>query len=316
MTEPSSEQSEKQLKQISRRNFLYAGGAAAAVGTAGLVASRSMLGNSIVKAAGGTGVRYGMVIDLQRCFGCRSCMQACKVENNTPGGINWMYVFRFEEGVYPNTTTRYMPRPCMHCGNAPCVKVCPVGARYKQDDGLVAMDRNRCIGCRYCQVACPYRVNYFNWEDPKKNQYYDWYGDEGYEWDGDKGEALRSVMDGANPPYKNPDLEKKYGKKKRHIAGSGFTEGITEKCTFCVHRLAKGLKPACVANCPANVFHFGDLNDPDSEVSKLLVVATYFRLGEHLDTQPSVYYIGGAPPGKEAHQIDYIKGRDPITGRS
>ncbi len=103
--------------------------------------------------------KYGMVIDLDRCTGCRACMVACKVENNTPQANFWMYVFRYEEGEFPNTRVSFMPRPCMHCDNAPCVKVCPVGARYKRLDGLTATDHERCIGCRYCEVACPYGVN-------------------------------------------------------------------------------------------------------------------------------------------------------------
>ncbi|MEE8471482.1 MAG: 4Fe-4S dicluster domain-containing protein [Dehalococcoidia bacterium] len=261
---------EGQRKPVSRRNFLRVGGTAAAVGTVGLLAGPMILRTSDAKAEIETGVRYGMVIDLQRCFGCKACVQACKVENNTPGGITWMYLFRFEEGSYPNVTTGYMSRPCMHCNNPPCVKVCPVGARFKRDDGLVLTDSERCIGCRYCQVACPYGVNYLNWKKPEDNYYLDW--------------------DGEIPPYKNPDHEKKYG--GRIVSGGGHHVGVMEKCTFCVHRLAKGLEPACVANCPARVYHFGNLNDPDSEVSKLLGESRWFRLLEDLDTRPSVYYIG------------------------
>jgi molybdopterin-containing oxidoreductase family iron-sulfur binding subunit len=184
--------------------------------------------------------KLGMVIDLDRCYGCRACMMACKVENNTPYSHFWMYVFRLEEGEYPNTEVTFLPRPCMHCDNAPCVKVCPVGARYKQKDGLVATDWERCIGCRYCEVACPYGVNYFNWKNPKKNQYLDWGDDD-----------LKAVTDGASPPYQNPDLEGRYGEKNRRIAGGNHQKGVVEKCTFCVHRVEKGLLPACVANCPA-----------------------------------------------------------------
>lgn len=118
--------------------------------------------------------RYGMAIDLERCNGCRACMEACKVENNTPEAVFWMYVFRLEHGEFPDTRIAFYPRPCQHCDNAPCAKVCPVGARFRRDDGIVLTDQERCIGCRYCEVACPYGVNYFNWQDPKKGFYLDW----------------------------------------------------------------------------------------------------------------------------------------------
>jgi len=100
--------------------------------------------------------KYAMAIDLERCMGCRACMEACKVENNTTEAAFWMYVFRFEEGEFPDVDVTFLPRPCMHCDNPPCVKVCPVGARHKQEDGLVLTDFERCIGCRYCEVACPF----------------------------------------------------------------------------------------------------------------------------------------------------------------
>lgn len=211
-----------------------------------------------------------MAIDLSRCMGCRACAEACKVENNTPQGSFWMWVFRYEEGTYPNTKIRYMPRPCQHCDNAPCTKVCPVGARFKRDDGAVVTDVDRCIGCRYCEVACPYGVNYFNWKKPSKNQYFDW-GKEGL-------------------PYRNPDHEQKYD--GRLVSGGNHYVGVMGKCTFCVHRVNKGLKPACVANCPVNVFSFGDIDDPDSDVSKAIASKNHFRLQVELGTEPKVYYLG------------------------
>jgi len=225
-------------------------------------------------------------------------MEACKVENNTPRGAFWMYVFRFEEGEYPNVRVWFLPRPCMHCDNPPCVKVCPVGARFKREDGLVLTDYDRCIGCRYCEVACPYGVNYFNWKAPSHNYYLDWS-------DGD----LKARTGGAVPPYANPDLRQRYGPEGRRVAGGGHYKGVVEKCTFCVHRVEKGLKPACVANCPAFAMHFGDLDDPNSEVSQLLHRRPHFQLLEEAGTEPRVFYVGGRPPGSETRQIEEAEAR-------
>jgi molybdopterin-containing oxidoreductase family iron-sulfur binding subunit len=225
-------------------------------------------------------------------------MQACKVENNTPMANFWMYVFRFEEGEYPNTHVWFMPRPCMHCDNAPCVKVCPVGARYKREDGLVATDWDRCIGCRYCEVACPYGVNYFNWKKPSNNYYLDWHDEE-----------VTQATGGVVPPYRNPDLDAPYGKEHRRTAGGGRLKGVIEKCTFCVHRVERGLQPACVETCPLFALHFGDLDDPNSTVSQLLRRKPSFRLLEELGTEPRVYYVGGHPPSAESRQIEEVKAR-------
>lgn len=287
-------------RQVSRRQFLGLGGAAAAVGTVSLALGARLLEPTRVEAATEGAVKYVMTIDLERCMGCRACMEACKVENNTPEAAFWMYVFRFEEGRYPDVRVSYLPRPCMHCGNAPCVKVCPVGARYKRLDGLTATDWDRCIGCRYCEVACPYGVNYFNWKDPRKRQYLDWQA---------AAPQLVKYTEGAIPPYRNPDLEKAYGSDKRRTAAGRHRKGVIGKCTFCVHRLEKGLLPACVANCPAKVFHFGNINDPNSEVHKALHSKRFFRLAEEAGTQPSVYYLGAPPPAPEIRQIDAITRR-------
>ena len=242
--------------------------------------------------------RYGMVIDLDKCTGCRACMVACKVENNTGQASLWMYVFRFEEGEFPNSRVWFMPRPCMHCDNAPCVKVCPVGARYKRLDGLTATDFDRCIGCRYCEVACPYGVNYFNWKKPEENYYLDW----------DDPDIL-PLMDGNKVPYANPDLQVAYGSEQRRTAGGGHYKGVVEKCTFCVHRLEKGLEPACVDVCPTRAIIFGDLDDPNSEVSRLLREKPSFRLLEDAGTEPRVHYVGGHPPSSETRQIEAVEAR-------
>ncbi|MBI4303125.1 MAG: 4Fe-4S dicluster domain-containing protein [Chloroflexi bacterium] len=256
--------------------------------------------------------RYGYVIDLERCLGCYACVEACKVENNTPRSVFWMYVFRVEVGNYPNVRWQFAPRPCMHCDNAPCVKVCPVGARYKRNDGFVLTNFNTCIGCRYCEVACPYSVNYFNWKKPTENQYFDWQNGEG---DGVYGNgSIRAHIGNAIPPYRNPDHEKLYGPEKRLVAGGSHYLGTMGKCTWCVHRVEKGLLPACVANCPVNTLHFGDLDDPKSDVSRLLRQRQSFRLLEELGTEPRVYYLGFPPPVENARPLG-IKPAKVVAGQ-
>lgn len=237
-------------------------------------------------------VKYAYVVDLDRCMGCRACLMACKIENCTPEGIFWMHVFRYEEGEYPNSRYIFLPRPCMHCDDAPCVKVCPVGARYRNKNGFVLTDFERCIGCRYCEVSCPYGVNFFNWHEPSKNYYYDWGSTPQHLGSGD----IHDYSNGVVPPYRNPDLDVPHGPEKRMNAGGGHHVGVMEKCTWCVHRVEKGLLPACVANCPVHALHFGDREDPDSDVSKLLARKRSFKLLEELGTDPSVYYVGGTPP--------------------
>ena len=225
-------------------------------------------------------------------------MTACKVENNTGEGDFWMYVFRFEQGAFPHTAMSFLPRPCQHCDNAPCVKVCPVGARFKREDGIVLTDPDRCIGCRYCELACPYGVNYFNWGDPSDHQYMDWD-------DAD----LAEVTDGANPPYANPDLDQLQGEEQRLTAGGGHHKGVVEKCTFCVHRVDQGLEPACVETCPVEALRFGDIDDQATPLSRFLRTHDHFSLLEETGTKPSVFYVGGDPPSSEAEEIDRVEGR-------
>lgn len=242
--------------------------------------------------------RYAMVVDLDRCQGCRACVEACKIENNTVQGTFWMYVFRFEQGTFPDTKMSFLPRPCQHCDNAPCVKVCPVGARFKREDGLVLTDADRCIGCRYCELACPYGVNYSNWRKPEEGQYdmVDWADPD-----------LAPVTGGAIPPYRNPDLDGLYGDEQRRTAGGSHSKGIMEKCTFCVHRVEKGLQPACVETCPTDALIFGDTDNPGTPVSTYLREKNTWQLLEEAGTNPRVHYVGGQPPSKGLKEIERPK---------
>lgn len=199
-------------------------------------------------------MRYGMVIDLKKCIGCRGCSIACKSENCTPPGMFWNDVVEQEFGTFPNVTKTYLPRPCMHCEEPECVRVCPTGASYKREDGLVLVDSDKCMGCRYCVIACPYQARSY------------------------LGKLKGYFGNNYLTPYE------KVGYKK-------FQEGVAYKCTFCVHRIEKGLKPACVANCMGNARYFGDLDDPNSEVSQLLSKHHTFQLMPEKGTKPSVYYI-------------------------
>jgi len=221
--------------------------------------------------------RWGMVIDLDKCTACQACLVACQAENNIPnsnphtarGGrnIHWMEIIPFVEGEYPHTEMRLLPRPCMHCDNPPCIKVCPVGATQLSSEGIVGQINARCIGCRYCTTACPYTVKSFNWFKP--------------EWP--------KVME----RYLNPDVSVRFN-------------GVVEKCTFCHHRLQKArdqaayegrplrpgdYTPACVQTCPAEAMAFGDLTNPRSTVAILSRSKRAFRLLDELGTEPKVTYL-------------------------
>ena len=207
--------------------------------------------------------QWGMVIDLAKCVGCDSCTVACKVENRTPPGVSFNVVLEEEVGVFPNVRHVNIPRPCMQCENPPCVAVCPVSATYKRDDGIVVIDADRCIGCRYCIAACPYGARSF-----------------------DFGDSYRDEMQGANA-VTAPD----YGKSHGVRGDSKAPIGTVRKCTFCAHRLARGEEPACVETCIGDARYFGDIADPQSLVSLLNASPRAFHLKEELGTRPRVTYL-------------------------
>ena len=207
--------------------------------------------------------RYGMVIDTKKCIGCHVCAMACKTENNLPNDVWWNRIFTdnggemgfdMVGGSYPdNLQFGYIPVACQHCENPACVKVCPVGATYKDPEtGEVRQDYDKCIGCRMCMSACPYNgVRSFNWEEPVFHMDY--------------------AMGSKDAP-----------EHQQHVV---------EKCTFCYHRTSQGIEPACMHLCVGRARFWGDLDDPTSEVSRLLAERSHKRLLEDRGTEPSTYYL-------------------------
>ena len=204
--------------------------------------------------------RYGFVIDTHRCIGCHSCATACKLSNNLPSGLWWNRVLTeggasldVPGGAYPNNRLDFYPLACQHCENPACVKACPVGATYKDEGtGIVRQDYDKCIGCRMCMATCPYTgVRSFNWEEPQ------------YPID-------HPVGDVDSPPH------------QKHTV---------EKCTMCWPKIARGEEPACVNVCPALARHWGDFDDPNSEVSRLVAERSSKQLLPEMGTQPNVYYL-------------------------
>jgi molybdopterin-containing oxidoreductase family iron-sulfur binding subunit len=226
-------------------------------------------------------VKWGMVIDLDKCTGCGACMVACQAENNiapvTDGSnklrtLTWMLIYELSNGKdFPEHDIAYLPRPCMQCGKPSCSTVCPVVATTKDEEGgIVSQIYPRCIGCRYCMAACPYHARYFNWFDP----------------------VWPEGMD-----------------KTLNTSTSVRPRGVVEKCHFCHHRFAAAKEkaraegrdpmkleegayiPACVEVCPTGAIVFGDLNNPEHKVAKLAKSKYAFRLLERLGTEPQVYYF-------------------------
>jgi Fe-S-cluster-containing dehydrogenase component len=215
------------------------------------------------------GVSFGYALNLTRCIGCRKCAEACHHENNHDRPTNNSYIrvlemqqgsFAMEHGTVdydhavPAPGKYYMPVQCHQCDNAPCVKVCPVEATWKERDGIVVVDYNWCIGCRYCEAACPYHARRFNWRAPE------------------------IPADEINP-------------NQGYLSNRIRPQGVVEKCTFCLHRTRKGLLPACLEACPTGARVFGNLLDPTSEIRYVLEHKRVYVLKEELGTRPRFFYF-------------------------
>lgn len=261
----------KKQPLLSRRDILtIAGATGAAVVVTEMVTTGPLSAQAIegigreTHANGVTGEHdWHMVIDLATCVGCQYCVWACQAINDVPDDdMRWNVGF---EEKTERGEDFFMTRPCLHCHEPPCVKVCPVGATWIRDDGIVAMDYERCIGCRYCEVACPYDVRRFNWRVAREENAY-------------------------QPTWGNAEVERR-------------PRGVVEKCTFCVHRIDRGLEhgltpgsdlaatPACVNICPVGARLFGDMNDPTSPVSVFVASHDTFLLREDFGTDPRVHYV-------------------------
>lgn len=222
--------------------------------------------------------RWIMVIDVRKCVGCHACTIACVAENHLPPGVVYRPVITEELGEFPNVQIRFTPRPCMQCDKPPCVPVCPVKATWKRPDGIVAIDYDQCIGCRYCLAACPYgaRTSDFG---------------EAYTLGVAEGspEGPDAPVFGARAPWmEQPSHE--YGKGWVR-QGHQSPEGNARKCHFCLHRLEVGQLPQCATSCIGRATYFGDRADPDSLVTELVTKNNVQTLLSHMGTEPRVYYI-------------------------
>ena len=227
------------------------------------------------------GHKFAMVIDLAKCKNARKCIEACQEGHMLPKDHEWIKLYLLQDDI--NTAKYWFPRPCFHCDKPMCVSVCPVGATYKRDDGIVLVDNERCIGCKFCMTGCPYSARVFNWKDPEVRL------PEGQAYDPET----------AIPPV----------------------EGTVGKCVFCADKLRNNELPRCVSACPMGVLYFGDLledtvtNGTETvRFSQLMADRGGYRYREELGTLPSVYYL---PPNQRLFPVERgLEGYDEtITGR-
>jgi molybdopterin-containing oxidoreductase family iron-sulfur binding subunit len=212
--------------------------------------------------------KFGMVIDLARCKNARKCVDACQEGHLLPKDHEWIKLYLLQDDT---TTSKYwFPRPCFHCDKPMCVSVCPVGATYKRADGIVLVDNQRCIGCKFCMTGCPYSARVFNWKDPEVEL------PEGHIY---------------NPETNIPAVE-----------------GTVGKCVFCADKLRNKELPRCVSACPMGVIYFGDLledtitnGNETVRFSKIMMDRAGYRYREELGTLPSVYYL---PPNQRMFPVE------------
>jgi Fe-S-cluster-containing dehydrogenase component len=252
-------------------------------------------------------MKYGMVIDLQRCVGCGACAFACKAENNTRDrdaedgqSFNWADFTMKTEGKFPDTTHWVMPVLCNHCSDAACVEACPVTpnkAMYKTPEGITMHDPSLCIGCRDCQSACPYSndeldatsldgatysvISYNSRNKPVQPR---WVDSSSAIAGATASGAATAAKAGVPVPAMNVFASQDVGPLRK--------PRIIEKCTFCAHRTLNGMQPACVEACPSQARIFGDLDDANSPVAKILHSKKTFVLKPEGGTRPNVYYVG------------------------
>jgi Fe-S-cluster-containing dehydrogenase component len=242
----------------------------------------------MVTQAGFGNHKWAMAVDVDKCTGCQACVLACQVENNIPlntqdrfernRSISWIRVERYWEGEFPDIKARFIPIMCQHCENAPCEPVCPVFATYHNAEGMNVQIYNRCVGTRYCANGCPYIVRFFNYWEPV--------------WP----ETLRNHL--------NPDVTIR-------------SRGIMEKCSFCIHRIRRGVRKAdsegraledgeiqtaCQEACPTNALNFGDIKDPNSRVSQMKKDDRYYPLMPQYGTSPNVFYLAKVDEDREIAQ--------------
>jgi molybdopterin-containing oxidoreductase family iron-sulfur binding subunit len=249
------QRSSGQRSEATRRRFLKVLGALSAGACGAVVAERVA-----ASPAESTGNRqWAFVIDLRRCDGCDACTAACQKAHYLNRDQTWIKVYRMSSG---SGVKYFMPRICMQCENAPCVRVCPVSATYKNSEGVVLVDQNKCIGCRTCMAACPYEARYFNWSDPL---------------------PAPSTVEQPMPEFPVPQQK-----------------GTVGKCILCVHNAAVGKVPVCVEACHMGALWIADLKADVATNGRETVKLSHFlrendavRFREELGTRPRVWYILG-----------------------